>query len=112
MLAAILLTTCLPAVVIIAAVQEATSIVSEEATELALQAATGEPGPMWRQLIESPPGLALPLRIWRVDAVLLCVVGLLLLPAAAGRFRVGRVEGVCLIIAYAIYLILSVLMSR
>lgn len=112
MLAAILLTTCLPAVVLIAGVQEAREMVSAEVTDLAIQAAGGESAPVWRQLIERPPGMALPLRIWRVDAVLLCVVGLLFLPAAAGRFRVGRIEGVGLIMAYAIYLVLSVLMSR
>lgn len=114
MLAAILLTTCLPAVVLIAGVQEARAMVSEEAASVAMSAASGDVGgaPVWRQLIERPPGMALPLRIWRVDAVLLCVVGLLFLPAAAGRFRMGRIEGVGLIMAYAIYLVLSVLMSR
>ncbi len=53
-----------------------------------------------------------PLRAWRLDAVLLAIVGLLLLPAAAGRWRLGRAEGVGLILLYAAHLATTAAVSR
>ena len=53
-----------------------------------------------------------PLRAWRLDAVLLAVVGLLLLPAAAGRWRLGKAEGVGLILLYAAHLATTAATSR
>ena len=59
-----------------------------------------------------PPSAPAPLRLLRIDAVVLCVVGLLLLPAAAGRWRPGVPEGVGLLALYVAYLILSVVAAR
>jgi hypothetical protein len=48
-----------------------------------------------------------PLAVWRVDSVLLVVLGLLLIPVSMGRLIIGRMEGVTLVVLYAIYLIMS-----
>ena len=53
-----------------------------------------------------------PLRAWRLDAVLLAIVGLLVLPASAGRWRLGRAEGVGLILLYAAHLAATAASSR
>jgi len=48
-----------------------------------------------------------PLAAWRVDAVVLTVLGFILIPVSLGRWELGRWEGVGLIIGYAMYLILE-----
>lgn len=50
------------------------------------------------------PSLPMPVTIWRVDSVVLTVLGFALLPAATGRARLGRLEAAILIVAYAVYL--------
>jgi hypothetical protein len=49
------------------------------------------------------PHVAMPLATWRVDTVLLVVVSVMLLPIGTGRFRLGRSEGVALILLYLAY---------
>jgi hypothetical protein len=56
--------------------------------------------------------VALPPRAWRVDGAVLAVAGLLLLPAAAGWWRPGRIEGIGLLVLYAGYLVASVVAAR
>ena len=51
--------------------------------------------------------VAFPPAAWRVDAVFLAAVGLLLAGAAAGRVRVGRGVGLALIFAYVVYINLA-----
>lgn len=48
-----------------------------------------------------------PLAVWRVDTVLLLVIGLLLIPVSQGRWQLRRVEGLALAFTYAAYLIIS-----
>lgn len=57
------------------------------------------------------PSLPLPLTTWRIDAIVITVVGFALLPAALGRWRLGRIEAVALIAGYAAYLAVSALLS-
>jgi len=48
-----------------------------------------------------------PLAVWRVDAVLLIVLGLMLVPVSLGRWPLRRIEGFVLTLLYAAYLIIS-----
>jgi Ca2+/Na+ antiporter len=50
------------------------------------------------------PKLPFPIATWRVDTVLILIMGALLAPVALGRWRLGRAEGVILVLAYAAYL--------
>jgi Ca2+/Na+ antiporter len=59
-----------------------------------------------------PPKLRYPLPVWRVDTVILILLGLVLLPLSVGRWMPGRFEGVLLICVYMIYLILTTLAAR
>ena len=65
------------------------------------------PGLAWKALIMDPPTVFMPLRLWRTDAVVLCLAALLLLPPAAGRYRLGKFEGAGLIVLYVIYLLIT-----
>ncbi len=51
-------------------------------------------------------------RLFRVDAAVLAVVGLLVLPFAAGRWRPGAGEGIGLLLLYTAYLIVNVAAAR
>ncbi|MDP9175489.1 MAG: hypothetical protein M3O30_16730 [Planctomycetota bacterium] len=44
---------------------------------------------------------------WRIDNVVLIVLGFLLVPVGLGRWRLGRVEGIALIAFYAIYALME-----
>jgi len=62
----------------------------------------------------SPPEvkpLPFPLAAWRIDTVVLAALGLLLIPAAVGRWELGRGEGLGLVIGYAIYLAASTILG-
>jgi hypothetical protein len=48
-----------------------------------------------------------PLAVWRVDTVLLIVLGLMLVPVSLGRWPLRRAEGLMLAFLYAAYLIMS-----
>lgn len=45
----------------------------------------------------------MPVSTWRVDSVLLLVVSILLLPFAAGRMKLGRAEGMALVVLFLAY---------
>ncbi len=47
-----------------------------------------------------------PLTVWRIDTVILVVLGFALLPVALGRWTIGRAEATGLMIGYAVYLAL------
>ena len=49
--------------------------------------------------------------IWRVDTVILTVLGFALVPVALGRWVLGRLEGFGLIVGYAAYLFLTATMA-
>ena len=57
------------------------------------------------------PSLPLPLTVWRIDAIVITVVGFALLPAALGKWRLGRMEAVALIAGYAGYLAVSAFLT-
>ena len=59
-----------------------------------------------------PRTLSIPLRVWRLDAMLLLLLGVLGLPAALGRWRPGRIEGYGLILLYAAYATAVALRAR
>ena len=48
-----------------------------------------------------------PLAVWRVDTVLLIVLGLLLVPVSLGRLTLKKPEGLALAVIYAVYLVIS-----
>jgi hypothetical protein len=52
-----------------------------------------------------------PLVSWRIDSVILVVLGFALIPVSLARWTFSRVESVVLIIAYAIYLWLVAFLS-
>ena len=52
-----------------------------------------------------------PMGAWRIDTVLVLVLGFALIPIALGRWPLGRTEAGGLIIAYAIYLALTMRMA-
>lgn len=48
-------------------------------------------------------GLPFAVGKWRLDAMLLTLASIFFLPAALGRFKMGRVEGLTLMLAYLLY---------
>ena len=52
----------------------------------------------------SPRATVFPLAIWRIDSVVLVLLSAILLPAAVGKWNLGRQEGLLLIIGYCVYL--------
>lgn len=58
------------------------------------------------------PPIIMPWASWRVDAVVLLIVSLLLLPVASGRIRLARLEGLLLVIACVMYMAISVVAAR
>lgn len=50
------------------------------------------------------PSIPLPITVWRIDSVVLTVFSIGLLPVSIGRWRIGRLEAIGLILAYAAYL--------
>lgn len=56
--------------------------------------------------------LIFPAAVWRIENVILLILGLLLLPVALGRWFLGRGESILLILGYAAYLMLSAWASR
>jgi Ca2+/Na+ antiporter len=51
-----------------------------------------------------PKLLVFPTPVWRIDNVLLILMGVLLLPVALGKWSLGREEGLALIAGYCFYL--------
>jgi hypothetical protein len=66
----------------------------------------------WWVVLASPPSVAMPLRLWRGDTVMLSLAGLLILPAALGRWRLGKLEGGALIGLYVVYVALALWSRR
>lgn len=63
----------------------------------------------WFNLVRTGlPAIAFPLRVWRVDAVLLVVLSIAIAPAAFGRWSLGRLEGLLLVLLYLGYLVAGV----
>lgn len=60
----------------------------------------------------SPAALRFPLPLWRVDTVILIVLGLVLLPLSVGRWMPGRGEGFLMIVGYIIYMGLATFAAR
>ena len=58
-------------------------------------------------ILQNGQPLTYPLATWRVDAVVLVVLGFAMLPVSLGRWELGRWEGAGLILGYAMYLILE-----
>ena len=57
------------------------------------------------------PPMPFPLATWRIDAVVLTVLGLAMVPVALGRWELGRWEAVGLVAGYALYLAISAAVS-
>lgn len=58
------------------------------------------------------PAVVMPLQAWRIDTVLLTIISLMLLPVGFGRFTLGRLEGVLLILACVFFMIVTVATAR
>jgi hypothetical protein len=65
----------------------------------------------WEAMAENLKPMPYPLPAWRIDTVLLIVLGLLLIPVSLGRWRLGRIEGLGLTFVYAAYLIVSTILT-
>ena len=65
----------------------------------------------WSAAFATGRPVPLPMSLWRVDVVVLLVLGFALTPLALGRWVVGRLEGVGLVVAYAAYLLATVVVS-
>jgi hypothetical protein len=59
----------------------------------------------------SPP-LPYPISVWRVDTVILVLLGLMLLPMSFGRWSPGRGDGYVLVIVYLAYMWLTAWVGR
>ena len=55
------------------------------------------------------PQITIPLLTWRLDTLLLLVVGMLLLPPSIGRWSLGRREGIALIVCFVAYLMITLI---
>lgn len=58
------------------------------------------------------PTLVFPVVVWRVDTVVLLVLGLILLPAAIGRWPLERRDGLIMLLIYVAYLMVSAAAGR
>ena len=58
-----------------------------------------------------PRVLSYPLGVWRVDSVILVVIGMMLIPVSLGRWVIGRNEGIALVLGYVIYVSLAIAAS-
>jgi Ca2+/Na+ antiporter len=58
------------------------------------------------------PPLVVPVAVWRVDMLVLVVLGLVLLPVSLGRWSLGRYEGIGLITGYGLYLAMIAMLVR
>jgi hypothetical protein len=56
--------------------------------------------------------MVFPVLVWRVDTVALLVLGLVLLPAAIGRWTLGRRDGVIMLFVYVAYLMVVAAAGR
>lgn len=72
---------------------------------------TGGTGPATTQPTGTP-AVIMPLQAWRIDTVLLTVLSVILLPAGLGRFRLGRLEGVLLVLTCLLFLMVTVSTAR
>lgn len=54
-----------------------------------------------------PRAIAVPLQVARVDALILVIASLLILPGSLGLFRIGRSEGCVLLLLAGVYVLLS-----
>ncbi len=59
-----------------------------------------------------PRVLTFPIAVWRIDTVLLILLGLYLLPVSFGLWEIRKSEGLLLIVVYAAYLIATTLLGR
>jgi Ca2+/Na+ antiporter len=59
-----------------------------------------------------PRVLTFPVAVWRIDAVLLILLGLMLLPVSLNLWDMRRTEGFLLIVIYACYLIATTFLGR
>jgi hypothetical protein len=61
---------------------------------------------------DMPRVLSFPIAVWRIDTVLLILLGLILLPVALNLWDLRRSEGILLIAIYACYLIGTTFLGR
>jgi Ca2+/Na+ antiporter len=64
----------------------------------------GAPVPAWLRLFREGQPMPFPLTLWRIDVVVLVVLGFALIPVSLGRWAIGRLESSGLVLAYAAYL--------
>jgi len=62
-------------------------------------------------IVDNAKPIIYPLPVWRLDTVLLVVLGLILVPSAMGRWQLGRREGIGIILAYWTYLLIAVALA-
>jgi Ca2+/Na+ antiporter len=81
------------------------------ATTAATAAATAPSEGLLASLATHATPLPFPLVTWRIDAVVLTVLGFGLIPVGLGRWELGRWEAMGLVAGYALYLVVSAAVS-
>ena len=61
---------------------------------------------------DMPPVLGFPIAVWRIDTVLLILLGLMILPVSLNLWEMRRMEGILLIVIYACYLVGTTFLGR
>ncbi len=61
---------------------------------------------------DMPRVLSFPIAVWRIDTVLLILLGLLLLPVSLNLWEMRRLDGLLLIIIYGCYLVATTILGR
>jgi hypothetical protein len=61
---------------------------------------------------DMPRVLSFPIAVWRIDTVLLILLGLILLPVSLNLWEMRRSEGIVLVVIYACYLIVTTVLGR
>ena len=81
------------------------------ATTAPTAAATAPAEGLLASLTTNATPLPFPLVTWRIDAVVLTVLGFGLIPVGLGRWELGRWEAMGLVAGYALYLVVSAAVS-
>jgi hypothetical protein len=75
-------------------------------------AAASQPSDEDTKTLLPQPTLVFPIVVWRVDTIVLLVLGLILLPAAIGRWTLGRRDGTIMLVVYVAYLMVVAAAGR
>jgi Ca2+/Na+ antiporter len=67
---------------------------------------------VWQHQFAGGNPLSFPMITWRVDNVILILLSLVLIPVSMGRWRLGRAEGLTLVLFYLVFIIMELAAGR